>query len=85
MRKMLADPDPLMRLANMKAIVSSGDVLKLQAAPCTAFTGERVTTMLMLHNPGRCDVDFPPTRRQPFEGSLACGGWPKLAITAPVL
>ena len=30
--EMLADPDPLMRLTNMEAIVKSGDTLKLQVA-----------------------------------------------------
>jgi hypothetical protein len=49
------------------------------------ITGERLTTMLPLHNWGQCYVDFAPTRRQAFEGTLACGPWPKLAITAPAL
>lgn len=177
-QEMLADPDPLMRLANMEAIVKSGDSLKLQVALRTAFTGDdrelralalraylasrkeitfevvlppdvqaafnaaqsdrgasqtfnhkypfhayltqaasrfqlgfpdyafpqdrgtansegrngsfvitgdRLTTMLWLHNWGSCYVDFMPTQRQAFEGTLACGPWPKLAITAPAL
>jgi hypothetical protein len=177
-QEMLADPDPLMRLTNMEAIVNSGDPLKLQIALRTALsgddkelrglalraylasrkeitfevivppevqaafnaaqsdtrasqtfnqkypfhayltreasrfqlgfpdyafaqdrgtvnsggrnssftiTGDRLTTMLWLHNWGSCYVDFTPTRRQAFEGTLACGPWPKLKITAPAL
>ncbi len=177
-QEMLADPDPLMRQANMEAIVKSGDSLKLQTALRTAFSsddrelsglamrgylatrkaitfevampqdvvaaqeaagtdpkamrafsqrypfyafvtraasrfeldfpdyafgqdrgtayftrqsgaftvvGDRVMTNLPLHNWGQCYVDFAPTRRQTFEGTLACGNWPKLRITAPSL
>ncbi len=177
-QEMLADPDPLMRLTNMEAIVKSGDALKLQVALRTAFagddkelrglalraylasrkeitfdvvppadvqaafeatrsdpaavrtfnqrnpfyayltrsasrfqlsfpdysfaqdrgtayserrsgsftiTGDRLTTMLPLHNWGECYVDFAPTSRQAFEGTLACGPWPRLAIRAPDL
>jgi hypothetical protein len=39
-QEMLADPDPLMRLTNMEAIVKSGDPLKLQAALRTAFASD---------------------------------------------
>jgi hypothetical protein len=37
---MLADPDPLMRLTNMEAIVKSGDSLKLQVALRAALTSD---------------------------------------------
>jgi hypothetical protein len=173
--EMLADPDPLMRLTNMEAIVKSGDTLKLQVAlrialtgededlrglalraylasrkeitfevtlpsniraqldasrsdpiaerafrakypyvvylaqyaerfqltfpdyafaqdhgtahsfPNTgefAITGERLAVKLRLNNWGECYVDFSP-KGQVFSGTLACGSWPQLAITAP--
>jgi hypothetical protein len=177
-QEMLADPDPLMRLTNMEAIVKSGDSLKLQVALRTALTsddrelrslalrayiasrkeiifevvlppeveaaynasqsdprarqafnqrypyyayligaasrfqlgfpdytfaqdrgivssagrngsftitGDRLNTMLWLHNWGQCYIDFAPTRTQAFEGTLACERWPKLSITARAL
>ena len=174
---MLADPDPLMRLTNIEAIVKSGDTLKLQVAlrialtgedkelrglalraylasrkeitfevtlpsnvqaqldasrsdpiaerafrvkypyvayvaqyasrfqlsfPDYAFaqdrgtahsgptvgefaiTGDRLAIKLQLNNWGECYVDFSP-KGQSFAGTLACGNWPQLAITAPSL
>jgi len=173
--EMMADPDPLMRLTNMEAIVKSGDTLKLQVALRIALTGEdrelrglalraylvsrkeitfevmlpsniqaqfdasrsdpaaehvfsarnpyvnylaasasrfqlsfpdyafeqdrgtahcdvntgqfaiigdRLAVKLPLNNWGECYVDFSP-KGQMFSGTVACGSWPKLAITAP--
>jgi hypothetical protein len=39
-QEMLSDPDPLMRLANMEAIVTSGDGLKTMLAIRTAFASD---------------------------------------------
>lgn len=172
-QEMLADPDPLLRLANMEAIVASGDALKIRIAIRTAFasddtelrglalraylathkeitfdvllppaaqkqydatspdkvqeiyrqypflerlygaafrfrlmltdytlgqdggtlqsgneghftiTGERFSTFVGVRDIGSCYVDFWPGRKQTLDGTLACGSWPKLAITAP--
>lgn len=39
-QEMLADPDPMMRLANMEAVVNSGDSLKLLVALRTALSSD---------------------------------------------
>ncbi len=175
-QEMLADPDPMMRLANMESIVNSGDLLKLQVALRTALssddaalrglamraylatrkeitfdivlpapiqkqvdaaqfdqtalqelsrkydflrfvlaqssrfhltfddysfnqdvgtlesarkasfsiTGDKLSTLVPLIGLGTCYVDFKPTRNLTFEGTMACGPWPKLAISAPI-
>ncbi len=46
------------------------------------ITGDRLTVRVPLHNWGACYVDFSP-KGKIFSGTLACGGWPQLAITAP--
>lgn len=175
-QEMLADPDPLMRLANMEAIVNSGDPLKLEVALRTALssddvelrglamraylatrkeitfdivlpppiekqvdaarfdstalrnlggkydflghvlsvsskfhlvfkeyafaqdrgtveaqndapftiTGDKFSSLVALPGLGNCYVDFRPTPQRAFEGSMACGNWPPLTISAPV-
>jgi hypothetical protein len=177
-QEMLADPDPLLRLANMEAIVNSGDFLKLQVALRSALSsddadlrglamraymatrqeatfdillppavqrqydatgedpdakkalaaknvylpsleasafriqlkfsdfefgkargtvesgnkgpfninGDRFSTRLTVPLGGwrDCYIDFRPTRQLTLEGTLACGAWPKLAISTSV-
>ena len=39
-QELLGDPDPLMRLSNMEAIVNSGDGLRIQIALRTALSGD---------------------------------------------
>jgi hypothetical protein len=48
------------------------------------ITGDRLAVKLLLNGWGECYVDFSP-KGQVFSGTLACGSWPQLAITAPSL
>lgn len=175
-QEMLADPDPLLRLANMESIVNSGDSLRLQVALRAALssddadlrglamraflatrkevvfdivlpppmqkqvddarfdrsalqdlekrfsflpgllgfaskfqlrfkdyafsqdrgtvesanaanfsiTGDKFSTLVSINNYSGCYIDFVPSRRLTFEGTMACGSWPKLSISAPI-
>jgi hypothetical protein len=73
-QEMLADPDPLLRLANMEAIVSSGDALKIMIATRTAFAsddadlrGLAMRAYLATHREITFDVLLPPAIRQQYD------------------
>jgi hypothetical protein len=73
-QEMLSDPDPLMRLANMEAIVTSGDGLKTMLAIRTAFAsddadlrGLALRAYLATHKDLTFTVSLPPAVEKQFD------------------
>ena len=72
--EMLGDPDPLMRLANMEAIVSGGDGLKIRLATRIAFAsddaelrGLALRAYLATHKELTFDVALPAAVQKQFD------------------
>ena len=75
-QEMLADPDPLMRLANMEALVGSGDALKIRIAIRTAFAsndadlrGLAMRAYLATQRDITFDVSLPPAIQKQYDSA----------------
>jgi hypothetical protein len=77
-KELLSDPDPLMRLANMEAILNSGDALKFQVALSLAFRsddpdlrGLAMRAYIASRKEIALDIQLPPELQRKFDEAQA--------------